>query len=98
MWIARVFRYSVLAGALILVTLASLVAYWEHENALTVSFPTDAKLRSSFSRASLWTVDNGKRLLDEDNSMLWLFVREAGRPSAFHPTAQGLYLMAVAHR
>jgi hypothetical protein len=79
--IARIFRYSVLVGALLVAGLASLLAYWEHENAVDVPFPTDAELRSSFSRATAWTVDNGKRLLDEDNPMLWLFVREAGRLS-----------------
>jgi hypothetical protein len=75
----------VLSGAALVMTVAALVAYCEYANSKDVPFPTDAELRSSFSRAAAWASNNGGRILDENNPMLWLFVREAGRLSGEQP-------------
>jgi hypothetical protein len=56
--------------------------YCERQNALDVSFPSDAQLRSSRERAAAWILHNHAAVLNENNSMLWLFVREAARLSA----------------
>jgi hypothetical protein len=76
-----VVRYSLIVAAVFAVILASLVIYWEHANSVVVPFPTDAELRYSFDRAAAWTVAHGAQLVDDNNFMLWLFVRESGRLS-----------------
>ena len=73
-WLALGFAVSALAG------LAWLL-YCEHLNSAPADFPTDAQLRSSFDRSAAWIFQNRDAVLHENNSMLWLFVREAGRLS-----------------
>jgi hypothetical protein len=70
-----------LALAVALLALAGLswLLYCEHLNSVEVASPTQAQLRASFNRASAWIVQNREAVLRENNSMLWLFVREAGR-------------------
>jgi hypothetical protein len=53
--------------------------YLEHQNSAQVALATRTQLRASFDRARDWIVHNRSAVLNENNSMLWLFVREAGR-------------------
>jgi hypothetical protein len=63
--------------------------YCEHENSVEVAIPQPAELRSSRDRAAAWVLRNRNSVLAENNSMLWLFVREAGRLSG-DPRLQSL--------
>jgi hypothetical protein len=71
---------AVVAGTLVVVVIGGLV-YSEHENSREVSVPAADELRWRFDRAAAWVLNNRTRLLDENNPMLWLWVREAGRRS-----------------
>ena len=53
--------------------------YCEHQNSREVGAPTPAEARASFDRASAWIQRNQETVLRENNPMLWLFVRDAGR-------------------
>jgi hypothetical protein len=64
-----------------MLTCVSWLLYCEHANAVDVPAPTEAELRSSLARTAAWVVANRCSLLRENNAMLWLFVREAGRLS-----------------
>jgi hypothetical protein len=66
-------------GALLVLTIAALIGRCEYSNSRKVSFPPDAEIRVSLSRASAWIFGHSAQLLSEDNPMLWLFVRDAGR-------------------
>src|ERR1700730_4462384 len=74
-------RWFVLCLGLLLLSCVGWVLYCEHANSVDVPAPTDAELRSSLARAAAWVVANRSSLLRENNAMLWLFVREAGRLS-----------------
>ena len=56
--------------------------YREHENSAQAPALTPAEARASFNRASAWIQRNREAVLRENNPMLWLFVREAGRLAA----------------
>lgn len=75
-------RWLAVVGLLIFLGIAIPVSYGEYRNRAEVPFPTDAEVRSSLARATAWMLRNRDRNLNEDNPMLWLFVREAGRLSA----------------
>jgi hypothetical protein len=77
----RAARYLAGFGALVVMAVAVFICCCEYKNSRNVSFPADAQLRSGLSRASAWVFANRERILSEDNAMLWLFVREAGRTS-----------------
>jgi len=77
-----VVRWLATLGLLVFLGIAILISYGEYRNRVAVPFPTDSEVRSSFSRASAWILRNRERILSDDNAMLWLFVREAGRLSA----------------
>jgi len=77
--ITRAARYVAIVCALLAVGVAAFIGYCEYGNSTDAPFPTDAELRSSLSRASGWLFANSARLLDDNNPMLWLFVRETGR-------------------
>src|SRR5690348_2071680 len=74
-------RYLAIAGAVVVV--AVLAWFWrrEYDNSRNVAFPTDAELRVSLSRASAWILQHREQVLDEDNAMLWLFIREGAKAS-----------------
>jgi hypothetical protein len=55
------------------------VLFCEHQNSAEVAPPSHAEVRASFERASAWIQHNREAVLHENNPMLWLFVREAGR-------------------
>jgi len=82
---AVAFRRAIrwLALSLVAIGLAGFVTflYCEHQNSAEVAAPTLAEVRASFERASAWIEGNRDAILRENNSMLWLFVREAGRLS-----------------
>jgi len=73
-----------LASGLAGVALAGILAilYCEHENSAEAASLTPAEARASFNRASAWIQRNREAALRENNPMLWLFVREAGRLAA----------------
>jgi hypothetical protein len=73
-WLALGIAVLVLAGV------ASLL-YSEHQNSAEVAAPSPAELRASFDRASAWIERNRDAVLHENNSMLWLFVRNAAQLS-----------------
>jgi hypothetical protein len=79
--IRRAIRWVALG--LVAIGLAGFIAflYCEHQNSAEVAAPTPAQVRASFERASAWIERNRDAILRENNSMLWLFVREAGRLS-----------------
>jgi hypothetical protein len=66
---------------------AALVGYGEYANSRNVPMPSDAELRAGFAQASGWILRNKQSLLEENNAMLWLFVREAARVSGEEPLA-----------
>jgi hypothetical protein len=74
-------RWFVLCLGSLVLSCVGWVLYCEHANSVDVPAPTDAELRSSLARAAAWVVANRSSLLRENNAMLWLFVREAGRLS-----------------
>jgi hypothetical protein len=78
---ARWARRLVLCLLVLMLSGAIWVLLCEQRNSRDVPFPTDTELRSSFSRAGAWVLSNRDSVLSENNSMLWLFVREAGRLS-----------------
>jgi len=77
----RVARFLAICGTLLLLTGATLVCCCEYSNSRSVPLPADADIRSSVSRASAWMLAHREQLLNEDNPMLWLFVRDAARTS-----------------
>jgi hypothetical protein len=74
-------RWLVLCLGVLVLTGTGWLLYCEHSNSVEVPAPTDAELRSSLARAAAWVVANRSSLLQNNNSMLWLMVREAGRLS-----------------
>src|SRR5262249_22959366 len=52
-----------------------------YRNSRELPFPSDEELRTSFSRAADWVLKRREQVLNEDNAMLWLFVREAAKAS-----------------
>jgi hypothetical protein len=74
-------RWLVLFLSFFVLSCAGWVLYCEHANSVEVPAPTDAELRSSLARAAAWVVANRDSVSRENNPMLWLFVREAGRLS-----------------
>jgi hypothetical protein len=77
--IKRTIGKLALAFAVLALAGLSWLLYCEHLNSAEVAFPTQTQLRSSFNQASAWIVQNREAVLRDNNSMLWLFVREAGR-------------------
>jgi hypothetical protein len=75
----RTARYLAITGAVLVLGVAAFISYGEYGNSKEAPFPTDAELRASYSRAAGWIFTNSSRLLDDDNSMLWLFLRDTGR-------------------
>ncbi len=55
------------------------LSYLEHENSTLVAATGTPQLRASFARARAWILQNRAAVLSENNAMLWLLVREAGR-------------------
>lgn len=75
-------RYLAIFVAIVAISAIALIGGCVYDNSRDASFPDDAELRSSFARASAWILNNRAEILSEDNAMLWLFVREAGKVSA----------------
>jgi hypothetical protein len=73
-YLARLFAICV---AVLAVAGLGVLLYCEHENSAQAAFPTEGELRSSLTRAAGWIVRNRVDVLNENNSMLWLFVRES---------------------
>jgi hypothetical protein len=67
--------------AVIFLAVAASILYCEHQNSTDVPPPTQSELRASFEKAAAWIQQHREATLRENNSMLWLFVREAGRLS-----------------
>lgn len=67
--------------AAILLALAGAVAYCEHQNSADAPPPTQAELQASFRKAAAWILQHRAATLHENNSMLWLFVRDSARLS-----------------
>jgi len=78
---ARLARRLALCFLLLMLSGATWVLYCEHQNLRDAPFPTDAELRLSLSRAAAWVLNNRNSISNENNPMLWLFVRDAGRLS-----------------
>jgi hypothetical protein len=74
-------RSLAILSAVLVITVAALIGRCEYSNSRDVPFPADAEIRSSLSRASAWIFAHREQVLSEDNAMLWLFVRDAGRAS-----------------
>jgi hypothetical protein len=75
----RIVRYCFLAAAAVGAVIVVLLALAEHENSREVPFPSDDELRSGLALTTGWIMAHREQLLREENSMLWLFVRDAGR-------------------
>lgn len=75
-------RWLATVALLALSGVVAAIAYGEYRNGADVPSPSESELRSSFSRAAAWVIQHRDRNLNDDNAMLWLFVREAGRLSA----------------
>src|SRR5579871_2849795 len=74
-------RRCVAALGVFAVAIVAIWAYCEHENSKQVPAATDAQLRVGFANARGWVLRNRAAVLAQNNFMLWLFVREAGRLS-----------------
>jgi hypothetical protein len=72
-------RISLVAARLATVCSHECCAVTRAARSKEAPLPSDTELRASFSRAAGWILTNSGRLLDDDNSMLWLFVRDTGR-------------------
>jgi hypothetical protein len=72
-------RWLATLAAALAISLAAWIGYCEYRNSADVPSPTQSELREHFSRAQRWMYDNSARLENDDNGMLWLFVRDAGR-------------------
>jgi hypothetical protein len=77
----RTLRCAAVLSLLAVASVIASVGYCEYDNARDVPMPSEVELRAGFSRASSWLFSNKERLLEENNPMLWLFVRDAGRLS-----------------
>ena len=76
-----ILRAGVLAAGLLSLSALAFVAICEYRNSRDQTFPTDAEVRSSWARAAIWILSHREQVMNDDNAMLWLFVREAGRAS-----------------
>lgn len=72
-------RWLAILTATAAIAIAAWIGYCEYRNSVDASLPGEPDLREHFSRAQHWIYGNSERLLNEDNAMLWLFVRDAGR-------------------
>lgn len=87
---SRMMRGIAALAALVMVVAVSFIGYHEYDNSRDMPMPSDTELRASFSRASAWILGNRERVLEENNPMLWLFVRDA----ALLQSEQGLVALA----
>jgi hypothetical protein len=55
------------------------LSYCEYRNSRAVQPPSEVELREHFRRAVDWVLANRSQVSAENNPMLWVFVREAGR-------------------
>jgi hypothetical protein len=77
--LTRVVRYLALCAVVLVIGAAALIGGCEYLNSQNAAVPTDSELRLRFSRAADWVLKNREQALNEDNAMLWLFIREAGK-------------------
>jgi hypothetical protein len=77
--VTRVLRWTAITVALLGGVVLTWLAYSEHANSRDVPLPAEAELREHFNRALEWMFANASHISTEDNPMLWLFIREAGR-------------------
>ena len=75
----RPLRPLAIAVAAVALSVIVWLSYCEYRNSRDVPPPTEAELRAHLARATGWMFANSARVSNEDNPMLWVFVREAGR-------------------
>src|ERR1700722_12858978 len=75
----RVVRWTVAVGVTLAVGIGLWLAHCEYRNSMVVPPASAAELRERSARAEAWIFNNKDRLLDENNAMLWLFVRDSAR-------------------
>jgi hypothetical protein len=77
--LARRFRALALCAAALAISLIAWLSYREYRNSRDVLPPTQAELRAHLERATDWIFANSARVSNDNNPMLWLFVRDAAR-------------------
>jgi hypothetical protein len=77
--LARLLRTLAICIAAPAAMLMAWLSYCEYRSARDVPPPSEAELRDHLKRAVGWIFANRARVSSEDNPMLWVFVREAGR-------------------
>jgi hypothetical protein len=75
-------RWVLTSGLLLFFGMVAAFWFEERRNSADVPFPSDSEIRTSFSRAAAWAISHRDQILNDDNAMLWFFVREASRVSA----------------
>ena len=79
--LVRPLRWLALCVAAVAVGVIGWLCYCEYRNSQDVPPPTEAELREHLGQATGWIFANRARVSTENNAMLWLFIREAGRLS-----------------
>ena len=79
--LVRPLRWLALCVAAVAVGVIGWLCYCEYRNSQDVPPPTEAELREHLGHATGWIFTNRARVSTENNAMLWLFIREAGRLS-----------------
>jgi hypothetical protein len=77
--VTRLLRTLAICIAAPAVVLIAWLCYCEYRSARDVPLPSEAELRAHLKRAVGWIFANKARVSSENNPMLWVFVREAGR-------------------
>jgi hypothetical protein len=77
--LARPLRWLALCIAAVSIASIGWLSYCEYRNSRDVPPPTEAELREHLARATGWILANRASVSTENNAMLWLFIREAGR-------------------
>jgi hypothetical protein len=77
--LARAFRAPALCAAALAISLIAWLSYCEYRNSRDVPPPTQAELRAHLQRATSWIFANSVRVSNDNNPMLWLFLRDAAR-------------------
>lgn len=77
--LARGFRVLALCAAALAISLIAWLSYCEYRNSRDVPPPTQAELRAHLERATGWIFANSVRVSNDNNPMLWLFLRNAAQ-------------------
>ena len=77
--LATTARWLAMLSAALAIGVAGWIGYCEYRNSVDAPPPSESELRERLSRARHWIYANSESLLNDDNAVLWLFVRDAGR-------------------